>query len=109
MWSEFNAPKMAGIITAIGPPKLGMNCSSPAKIAHTGAQGMPIIQCFSADPVVRACERQSRQSIKSVNHKGHEGAQSQKFRPECLIFCRMLWSKHCNKFPLRSFVSFVVK
>src|SRR6185437_3353322 len=94
MWSELKAPRMAGIITAIGPPKLGMNCRSPARMAQTGAHGIPIIkrpasqssataseswhwainQCFSADPVVRACERQSRQSMSLSNHRVHRGS-----------------------------------
>src|SRR5262245_23449408 len=83
--------------TAIGPPKLGMNCSRPANNAHSGAHGIPMVksptshskattaesrhwatnQFFRAVPVVRAS---SRQAIPIVNHKGHEGTRREKAR-----------------------------
>src|SRR5215813_6624899 len=83
MWLELSAPISAGGITEITTPKLGINCSSPARNAHSGAQGMPMIhspasqsrataseswhwatnQFLSAVPVVRAWDRQSCQSI----------------------------------------------
>src|SRR5579859_4800734 len=92
MWSWLSAPSSAGPINEIMMPKLGMNCSTPPRIAHNGAQGMPMIsnptshrtatareswhwainQFFRAVPVMRAWERQS---IVQVNHKGHEGSQ----------------------------------
>src|SRR5438270_6672925 len=72
-----------------------MNCNTPPRIAHSGAQGMPIIsnptshrsatareswhwainQFLSAVPVVCAWERQSCHSMRVVNHKGHEETQ----------------------------------
>src|ERR1044071_259363 len=95
MWSWLKAPSSAGPINEIMMPKLGMNCSTPPRMAHNGAQGMPMIsnptshrtatareswhwamnQFLKAVPVMRAWERQFCQSIKPVNHKGHEGSQ----------------------------------
>src|SRR5262245_9270688 len=89
----------AGIITARGPPKLGMNCNTPASTAQSGAQGMPMIsnpashnrataaesrhwatnQSLRAVPVVRAS---SRQPILLVNHKGHEGTRRENKQAE---------------------------
>src|SRR6185437_9879157 len=86
MWSWLSAPRIAGIITAIGPPKLGINWSKPARIAHTSAHGIPMIhsptnqriataseswhwamnQFLSAVPVVWAWERQFCQSISFI-------------------------------------------
>src|SRR5579859_6118939 len=136
MWSELSTPISAGGIIAITTPKLGMNCNKPARKAHSGAHGMPMIhnpashssataseswhwatnQFLSAVLVVRAWDRQSCQSINTVNHKGHEGTQSRLFHvlfhwmPSHGIFSEFIAAiKNSNDLSSCSFVSFVVK
>src|SRR6266481_3645427 len=93
MWSALNSPASAGKIRAIGGPRCGTNCNTPASTAHNGAHGTRRIsnpinhisatatdsqhwatnQFFSAEPAVWICSRNSIE--RPVNHRGHGGTQ----------------------------------